>query len=311
MTTRRRLATVATTTAVLVGSLGTAASAETLTDYLERSHQSTFTANRLVVSVWGGQTQVSKAFVEHSNGTEMVRIDSTWSMVGGGRAMTMDDSLEGVAFMAHEVTIETDRYSIGDTYPARHMQRNCTVVPVLEGDQLRATLLIDNNTGASLITETYRKDGTLFRRSSLQDFRAYRTYDAPTDRDGQYEIVMPADSDLLPDELAGYRLVDAFPAPANSAQGFYSDGLFTFSLFVFPPGTPVTGFEDAMPFVTDAGTYDATPTPDDVRITWSAPDQELVVVGDLPPDHLGDVLAELPAPDSGSVFARWWKRLFG
>jgi hypothetical protein len=307
----RRVATVATTTALLIGTLSSTANAETLSDYLDRAHESTFTANRLVVSVWGGETQISKSFVEHADGTEMVRVDSTWSLVGNGRGMTVGESSQGVAFMTTEFAIETDRYSIGETRPARHMGRICTVVPVYEGELLRAMLLVDNNTGAPLITETYREDGTLFRRTSLQDFRAYRTYEAPSDPAARYEILMPVESDLLPDEIAGYRLLDAFPAPADSAQGFYSDGLFTFSLFVFAAGTPLTGLEDPMPFITGTGTYDARPTADDVRITWSGPDNEYVLVGDLPPDHAGDVLAELPAPDARSVFARWWQRLFG
>lgn len=307
----RRIATVAATTAVLVGSLATGAAAETLADVLERTQGSTYTADRLTVSIWGGETQIAKASVEHADGTEMVRIDSTWSMVGNGRAMVLDESPDGVAFMTHAQSIETNRYTIGETRPARHMQRDCTVVPVYEGKILRATLLVDDHTGASLISQYFAEDGSTFRRNSLQNFRAYRTYDAPRDVRGTYEVLMPMESELLPEEVAGYELVDVFRAPAESAQGFYSDGLFSFSLFVFTPGTDVTGFQDAKPYVLDSGTYDARPTPQDVRIHWTAPDHEYVLVGDLPPDHVADVLAELPAPDARSIFARLWNALFG
>ena len=53
MTPMKRLATVGGTAALAIGLLATAASADELTDYLDRAQESTYTANRLVVSVWG------------------------------------------------------------------------------------------------------------------------------------------------------------------------------------------------------------------------------------------------------------------
>jgi hypothetical protein len=306
------MAAVVGTAAVLVGLLPTAALADDLTDLLKRANEATYSADRLVVSVWGGQTEVVKSFVEHADGSEIVRVDEAWSFVGNGRSATMGETPAGVAFMSHSSPISTDKYTIGETFQAEHMRRKCTVVTVMEGDVKRASLVIDNNTGAPLITEMYADDGSVFRRTSLQEFKAYRTYSWPTDR-GQatYEIVMPLQTDLLPDEVAGYRLVEVFPAPSNAAQGFYSDGLFTFSLFVFDKSTSVTGFEEPSTFVTATGTYDTVPTADDIQITWTGFDNEYVLVGDLPPDHAADVLAELPEPDLRSAFARWWSNLFG
>ena len=312
MTALRRIAPVAGSAVVVVSLMSTSAVAMDLNEVLERANGATYSAGRLVVSVWGGQTEISKSYIEHANGSEMVRVDSVWSIVGNGRAVTMGETPSGVAFMSHADPISTDRYSIGETSPARHMRRECTVVPVMEGDILRATLVVDNNTGVPLITEMLTESGTVFRRTSLQDFKAYRTYAGPHD-DGSatYEVVMPRDSDFLPQSVAGYQLVEVFPAPADAAQGFYSDGLFTFSLFVFPPGTPVTGFENPIPFVTASGTYDSIASADDVSVQWTTPDHEYVLVGNLPPDHAADVLAELPGPDARSTFARWWHRLFG
>jgi hypothetical protein len=312
MTGLNRMAAVAGTAAVLVGLLPTAAIADDLTDLLNRANESTYSANRLVVSVWGGQTEIVKSFVEHSDGSEIVRVDQSWSFVGNGKAASMGETPAGVAFMSHSSPITTGRYSVGETFQAEHMRRKCTVVTVMEGDVKRASLVIDNNTGAPLITEMYDEDGSVFRRTSLQEFKAYRTYSWPTDK-GQatYEIVMPLQTDLLPDEVAGYRLVEEFPAPSNSAQGFYSDGLYTFSLFVLDKGTPVTGFEEPSAFTTETGSYNMVPTADDIRMNWTGFDNEYVLVGDLPPDHAADVLAELPEPDLRSTLARWWSNLFG
>lgn len=312
MTRLNRIAAVAGTAAVLIALVPSAASADDLSDILNRVNDSTYSANRLVVSVWGGQTEIVRSFVEHADGSEIVRVDEVWSFVGNGRSASMGETPSGFAFVSHSSPITTDRYSVGESVQVQHMRRNCTAVTVMEGDIERANLVIDNNTGAPLITEMLTDDGTVFRRTSLQDFKAYRTYAWPSDRShATYEIVMPLQSALLPEDIAGYRLVDVFPAPSDAAQGFYSDGLFTFSLFVFDRETPVTGFENPTTFVTETGSYTMAATADDVRINWTGLDNEYVIVGDLPPDHAAEVLAELPEPDVRSTFARWWATLFG
>ncbi len=312
MTALRRLATIGSVAAVSVTLLATGASADELTDYLERANQSTYTANRLVVSLWGGQTQISSSLVEHSRGMEMVEVDSTWSMIGNGTAMTMGESPSGVAFVSNSGPISTDRYEVSDITRVTHMGRTCELVSVMEGSTVRARLLVDVRTGAPLITESYTDTGKVFRRTSLQNFLAYRTYSGPSSAGGvEYDIVMPGASDLLPDSIFGYRLVDISEAPGDGEQGYYSDGLFSFSLFVFGDVSSVTGFETPTPLITGTGVYDLVTTPDDVSIHWTDTENHFVIVGDLPPDHAANVLAELPAPDVRSMFAQWWHNLFG
>lgn len=312
MTMLRRAATVGGTAVLAVSMLAPAAVAEELTDYLDRAMQSTYTANRLVVSVWGDETSISSSFVEHADGMEMVRVDSTWTVVGNGRSVVVNDAPHGVAFVTHAQSIETDRYTIGTVRMVKHMRRDCRLVEVMEGDHVRAVILFDVNTGAPLITETFTGTGRVFRRSSLQDFKAYRTYIAPrTVDDVEYEIVMPRESEVLPDSVAGYQLIDIFPAPGGAEHGFYSDGLFTFSLFALDGAAEVTGFDDPKSFITGTGSYDVEATALDVRLHWSDGAHRYVMVGDLPPDHAADVLAELPAPDARSMFSRWWAKIFG
>jgi len=312
MTMLRRAATVGGFALLTLGLVASSAVADELSDYIDRAKDSTYTANRLVVSVWGEETRISSSYVEYSDGTEMVRVDSTWSIVGNGRSVVVNDAPQGVAFVTHAGVIDTGRYSVGDVTNVRHMRRDCHLVEVMEGDTVRAVILFDSRTGAPLITETFTNTGKVFRRSSLQDFKAYRTYAAPRDVDDvPYEIVMPLQSELLPQSVGGYELVDIFPAPGGAEQGFYSDGLFTFSLFALAETSAVTGFESPMPFITASGSYDLVATPQDVRIRWSDTNNQYVIVGDLPPDHAADVLAELPAPDVRSMFSRWWTRIFG
>jgi negative regulator of sigma E activity len=122
---------------------------------------------------------------------------------------------------------------------------------------------------------------------------------------------MHDEPDVVPAEVAGYQLVEVFPGPSGSEQGFYSDGLFSFSLFAWDAATVVQGFEDPMTYVADGSIYDMVPSAEDIRIHWTDADNHYVLVGDLPPDHLHSVLGNLPEPDSDGMFKRFWQRLFG
>jgi hypothetical protein len=53
------------------------------------------------------------------------------------------------------------------------------------------------------------------------------------------------------------------------------------------------------------------PTAQDVRIRWADRDRNYVLVGDIPPDHLEEVLTVLPTPERDSMLKIWWHSLFG
>lgn len=312
MTAARRFLLVGVA-ALLVFALpeGIAVAAE-LDDVLVEARDSTYTASRVIVSVWGGQTQVTREFVEHSNGMEMVRRDTNWSMAGNGKAASMGDEPAGFTFLTNQSGDSTSRYSMNERAKADHMSRPCRIVDVMEGDILRASFVVDDRSGAFLIQELFNESGDLYRRTTLADFRAYRTYEAPMDEaEVPMEVVMHEDAALLPENVAGYELVDAFSAPGGSEQGYFTDGLFRFSLFVLDGRTVVTGFEEPMAFATESGVYDMMATAQAIRLRWQNGSDNYVLVGDLPPDHLAAVLSELPSPDSHGMWSRWWNRLFG
>lgn len=311
MTPLRRSALATTALAVLLSVAGPAAASD-LAEMLDEARDATYTATRLTVSVWGDETIVVRERVEHSHGSEIVRVDEHWSMVGDGRAITMNESPEGIAFMTSAEPIATDRYTVTDAAPVSHMRRTCELITVNEGDTVRARVVVDDLTGAPLITYLYDADGRVFRTVSLSEFKPHRTYEWPEGRtDGPVEIVMNGENEVVPDEVAGYALVDVFPGPASSEQGFFSDGLFAFSLFALPAAAVVEGFEAASTMITSAGIYEVAPTAHDVRVHWSDGTNDFVLVGNVPPDHLESVLDELPAPQNHNMLMRWWHRLFG
>lgn len=296
--------------AMAIGAPG--ALAADLSDLLEDAQRSTYTATRLTVSVWGDQTQLKRERVEHANGAEMVRTDETWSMVGNGRTIRMGDSPAGIAFVTEFDPITTDRYTIGDVTEITHMHRSCSLVQIMEGSTVRAHMIVDNRTGAPLITYFNDDRGRTYRTVSLSEFSPHRTYEWPdSGSDVAVEIVMHDEPAVVPDEVAGYQLVEVFPGPSGSEQGFYSDGLFSFSLFAWDAATVVQGFEDPMTYVAQGSIYDMVPSAEDIRIHWTDADNHYVLVGDLPPDHLLAVLGGLPEPDSDGMFKRFWQRLFG
>jgi len=308
----RRFASVAVFFTLVVSMIPGVAFAGELDDVFADARESTYTAARLVVSIWGGETQVSRQLVEHVNGMEMIRTESDWSMTGYGKAVSMGDEPSGLAFLTHKSNVASSRYSVVERGSVRHMSRPSRLVDVMEGDTLRASLVIDDRSGALLIQDLYSSDGNMYRRTTLSDFRAYRTYQAPMDP--MYvptEVVMPEAAYLLPSSVAGYELADSYSAPEGSEQGYYTDGLFRFSLFILSESTLVTGFEEPMLFATETGLYQMVPTAQAVRLSWSDGSNNFVLVGDLPPDHLGNVLSELPAPVSSNIFSRWLRRFFG
>lgn len=307
-----RSVVVGSTFVVAMGLFAAPASADELTDVLERARASTWTATRLTVSVWGDQTNVVRERVEHADGAEMIRVDETWSMVGNGRQIVMGESPTGLAFLTTMEPITTNRYEIGAVTDCKHLRRGCRFIEIAEGDIVRARMVVDVRTGAPLITYIYDGDGRTFRTVSLSDFTPHRTYEWPEDRtDVPVEVIMHDDSIDLPDGLHGYALIDSFAGPASSDQGFYTDGLFSFSLFTIAAGTRVQGFDEATAMVTDRGVYDILVTARDTRVHWEGGGSQYVLVGDLPPDHVAAVLAELPEPKAGNMLARLWRALFG
>lgn len=307
----RPLVVIAMTMALIGGTAGASTAGE-LDDVLDDARDSTYTAARLVVSIWGGQTQVARQMVEHSKGMDIVVTDSGWSMSGYGRAVSMGDDPYGIAFPSHRPEVSASRYTVVERGAVRHMSRSARMVDIMEGDVLRASLVIDDRSGALLIQDLYASDGSMYRRTTLSEFRAHRTYQSSMDpSEVRAEIVMPEAAYLLPESVAGYELAGSYPAPGGSEQGYYTDGLFRFSLFILSANTYVTGFEEPMVFVTESGGYEMVPTAQAVRLSWSDGRNNFVLVGDLPPDHLSNVLENLPGPSTPNIISRWLSRFFG
>jgi hypothetical protein len=118
--------------------------------------------------------------------------------------------------------------------------------------------------------------------------------------------------DRLPAAVGSHYLrMDTYQAPGGALQAFYSDGLFSFSLFESPRSDTPAAFDRATRFEVAGESYRRLVMPSDVWVLWHAPDRTYLLVGDLPPDHLEQVLVDLPEPGDRAWPVRWWRRLFG
>jgi hypothetical protein len=312
MTRLSRSVLVGTTFAVALAVLAPAASAGELEDIITSARDATFNATRITKSVWGDQIEVTDQLVEHWSGGELVRTNLSWTVAGNGRLVTMGEVPTGLVFLTAKTTPQIERYQVGAVTDVMHMRRTAQRVEIMEGDLKRATLIVDNRSGAVLLAETFNDQGRVFRTVVLRDFKPYRMYPEPDEMSSvPVQVIMHSDSDLLPDAIAGYKIVDVFPVPGGSEQGFYSDGLFGFSLFAISKRTAIEGFGESVALVTEHGLYEMIPTAQDVRIRWADRNRNFVLVGDIPPDHLEEILDVLPAPERDSMLKIWWHKLFG
>lgn len=282
-----------------------------LDDYLAEAADASYAGERAVWSSFAGETEFSVVSVEQAGSTVMVESGGSSQVVGDGKVAGVGSSGNGVALADWSSVPPADRYETTSVRSDVRLGRDAVVITVEEAGETRARFWFDEETGAALGSEVYDGQGELFRLSWMLDFdanprRIYTVLGASA-----YDLVVTADAGDLPATVAGYTRVDTYRGPNDSIHAFYSDGLFSFSVFLID-GEGVTGpFVDADEMSVGSGTYRWILTASELWVQWSGSGKTYVLVGDLPPDHLETVLQELPAPDGGNFLSRIWKGIFG
>jgi negative regulator of sigma E activity len=258
----------------------------------------------VVVTVWEGRSEAEVMQVEHAGDMMMLGGDATATLIGEGRVMV--DGTAGVALDGWSVPDLRDRYRADDITDMRRLGRPARSVTVYEGDLVRARIIFDLETWAPLATEIYDGDGELFRFATFTEFDANPrlVFDAMQQDGYDYDVVTMADDSTLPQEAGGYARVDAYRGPDEIAHAFFSDGLFSFSVFQVSPQRSMARFADAESMTVADASYLVIVNPTEVWVTWEHGDQAYVLVGDLPPDHLDAVLTDLPLPKGMGFFER-------
>jgi hypothetical protein len=199
------------------------------------------------------------------------------------------------------------RYSVSVRADATFMERSVDVVDVLDGDRVRVSYLFDEETGAVLHSEVRHADGSSYCTTQFIEFRTRTDLAADAPADGQAEA---SDGLGLPARLADFIRLDLYTGPNGSTAGFYSDGVFSFTIITADRRIEVAEMRNAPEATIDGHDYARRYSAGQVVYEWESKQGGYVLIGDLPPDLHGEVLADLPAPGKPSFIVRMWRRIF-
>lgn len=310
--TIRHLAVLGSLAAVATALLVAPALADDLTEHLEEAEEATYSGTRLIGTTWDGVERTGVVEVEHHGGVAMVSAGPNHLMVGDGKVNAIGTPGSAIAYEQGSTEAVESRYALSSAGSASHLGRSAYVMEIMEEGRLRMRMVVDVETGAPLQTEVFDGEGHLFRYSTMVEFSPETPAMDDYEDDGDYRMMVPLDEARVPDRPGRYVLVDVYTAPADGQQAFYTDGLFTFSLFAMDGTADVNDVAaDSWPWVSGGFEYVRKVTPAEVWVLWSASGSTYALVGDLPPDHLDEVLANLPRPERRNWFSRVWNNLFG
>lgn len=292
-----------------------AGAAEPLDSYLRDGAAAEFAGSGVVMCDWGGEGMAAVSYsVVRTGGMTMVEGTGGHVMVlAPMMAVKSDSEWRSLEVDASASWALSPRYSIGEVQETTRLGRSAHTVSIMEDGLTRARLIIDAETGVALHTEVYDGSGRVFRTASLTDFEPGPVeYPHRPSMVGEQRMIPSIDAvGSLPASTGGYRQVDTYGGPAGSVQGFFTDGLFSFSVFESKRMPLPPAFAEASDYVVYGERYRRIVTASHVWLGWSDADRTYILVGDLPPDHLEAVLADMPEPKKPNVLVKMWRRLFG
>lgn len=291
-----------------------AAADDSLEELIEHAGEGEFHGVGIVMCSWGADSAAATYEVDRFSGMSMVHGPDRDLMLSGSLVAVGSDSewyaLEVAEWSSWSLS---DRYSLGEPVATNRLGRPATSVTIIENERVRARLVIDDESTIPLLTEIFDGQGRLFRLASLVEFEVGARGDhppMPTEFGVRNVMRAAASAAHLPVTVAGYRKADSYAAPEGGVQSYYTDGLFSFSVFESSRGAVPVEFRGATQFSVEGEIYRRIVSPTTVWVHWSSPDRSYVLVGDLPPDHLFAVLGALPEPGERGFLVRLWRRWF-
>jgi len=306
-----RLAILGTLVVTAVTVTVSPALADGLNEYLDEADEAVYSGRQFVSTRWDGVEAMDMVEVRHFAGMAMVGSGPAYTIIGQGKVNPVGSPDAALAYVPRARAPVIHAYDIAGGELSTRFGRTTKTIDIVENGVVRMRMVIDTATGATLETQVFDADGNLFRFSNMVDFSPSAAGMEDYEDDGEYQVMLPLDEVGVPDGAGRYRLIDAYPASAEAEHGFYTDGLFRFSLFAFDGRHDVSNSENGHTWAVDGFEYVTVIKPAAVWVLWNAPDQTFALVGDLPPDHLEEVVADLPRPGQRNWFVRAWRRMFG
>ena len=285
---------------------------EQLADRLDDGATADFAGSGIVMCSWGRDSAAGAYTVARQGSMSMTSSPEGDLMITDALAMMRrGGEWYAVDFTNRAEWSLSDRYRLGEPEQVERLGRAARRYVVFEGDLPRVRIVVDDVTAVPLLTEVLDDEGRVFRVAALMEVTTPdQSSDMPTEV--RHRTVAGIESGpQLPASVAGYRRVDTYAVEGGGIQGYYSDGLFSFSVFQTGRGEAPAAFDGATRFTVAGHTYLRVVTPTMVWVYWGAPDHSYMLVGDLPPDHLAVALEELPDPGERALLVRMWRRLFG
>lgn len=313
MSARRLVGWALLTIGLAVGP-GVAAHARTLDEYLQSGADARFSGSQAVsCATPDGEREVIVDLVQSDGVFQTVASPGEAGRVtvaaGTLAVVRPDGSRSSTAVAASAAPVAGD-YSIAAQDDVDLLGRPATVVGVRDSDGIdRAELAFDEATGALLSSRVFNADGSVYCETTMVHFDEQATGAGSLPEPGAPLEPVPSHR-RLPLDVAGFRLLDAYRWEDGGVVGFYSDGLFTFSLLA-TPGPVELAADDVSEVSSERGTYARWFGPAQVVMAWDAEEGGLAVSGDLPLDLLDEVTAELPPPRPANLLTRVWRNLFG
>jgi hypothetical protein len=300
----------------MVAVMGTLPASDLIED-LDRAGEADFSGRQLVVCWGSGGVVAHVTDIEQSGG--MTRVTGPDGSVVIGEGKMIEQYRGAIRYL--EMTPSTqwrlwDGYTVTDGEAVFSLpslgNTETRIVEIREGGLVRARFVLDPATATPLTTQVYADDGSLYRYSTMLELRSGPADDMVDMSDMPEPEYRPAATAASISPQAGhYWAADSYAAPGG-VQVFFTDGLFRFSVFEVSRKSDGGGLADADEVeIGGRGGYHRAYSPGAVSVFWRTADQAYVLVGDLPPDHLDEVLEDLPVPGRADFFKRAWRWVFG
>lgn len=308
---------VALASVVVVGLVAVpgVASAGTVEDYLGRSATAEFGGRQVTTCETPDGARTAGLEVVQSAGVTSVRSSAEGGvqvrMSGGSFSVA---SAEGSVATSAAVSVPAPegRYAVTQVESVEALGREARRISVVDDEGVdRASMTFDAETGALLVARIRNADGSVYCDVRMVEFTENPVVlVADPETIAEYTLESIEAPEGFPESVAGFSRLETFVWEEGGVVGYYSDGLFSFTLLATM--RPVV-LDDAETVATtiDGGDYLRWFGAGQAIYVWDTESGGLALYGDLPLDLQEEVLAELPDPQRIGVLARWWRNLFG
>lgn len=222
-------------------------------------------------------------------------------------------SVVGISVAAGD-ELPPSNYTSGATEETTLLTRVADRIEVSRENVARGRLWFDRETGALLRTDTLNKNGSVYCSARMVGFTPGEPEVigiAPAaDAVKTFTSITKFDSVVFPKDLAGFTRLDVYAWDTVGEVAFYSDGFFSFVLYHADQPIAISGSVGVKDYVTDRGTHQRVFTPGRATYVWETPAGGMVLMGDMPIDMQGAVLAKLPAPGKPGLLTRLIRKIF-